>query len=143
MNPVTEHKVAGLEKITLQPHYEPHYKPHYKPHYEPLSSDIRFHSHIKIVLFLKLCLKCICPNMMRSLFCSKTCLLSQIASLAYMSLRFLSEIGFEKNASIPDTKAIDYIDSSWYALTHAMKGYVYPAYLYSWRMILTVVGPSC
>ena len=57
------------------------------------------------------------------------CLFRQAASLASMSFRFLAEIGFEKNASIPDAKAMDYVDSSRYALTHAMKGYVYPAYL--------------
>ena len=70
-------------------------------------------------------------------------LCAQAASLASMSFRFLAEIGFEKNASIPEAKAIAYVESSWYALTHAMKGYVCLAYLYSCRMIFTVVGPSC
>ena len=29
MNPITEHKIVWLEKITLQPHYELHQGPHH------------------------------------------------------------------------------------------------------------------
>ena len=59
MNPITEHKVDWLEKITLQPHYEPHKGP-IKDSSVPLwtnfnaNGSVRLHTSVYLNLWGKI-----------------------------------------------------------------------------------------